>query len=195
MESVSGNKMRGAGAEAGRLGIIEFLAMNNPARRFLQRRVEFALFNEFLRTHSIDLNGGVIMDAGCGSGYSTELIVKEYAPSRIIAFDLMPEQIRLARKRGLGIDFFVGDMTDIDVPDGTCDAVFIFGVLHHVPNWKDAVAEVVRTLKPGGVLLVEEPPYGFTLAQLEKGLRAAGLTMLESRGLLLRTLRTYLWRK
>jgi SAM-dependent methyltransferase len=187
--------MPDAAAQKGRLGKIEFLAMNNPVRRFFQRRVEFALFKEFLGSHSIDLAGKVIMDAGCGSGYGTELISDEYAPSRLIAFDLMPEQIALAHKKKPGIDFFVGDMTDIDLPDGTCDAVFIFGVLHHIPNWKDAAGEVVRTLKPGGVLLIEEPPYGFTLAQLEEGLRAAGLTMLASKRLLFRALRAYLWRK
>ena len=187
--------LQGHAAETGRLYYLEFLAMNNPIRRFFQKHVEFKIFREHLRTHHIDLTGRVVMDAGCGSGYTTELIIGEFKPSRVIAFDLMPEQIKLARKRGLGIDFFVGDMADIDVPDGTCDAVFIFGVLHHIKNWRVAVKEVIRTLKPGGVLLIEEPLYGFTWGELEEGLRASGLTMLASRKLFLGYIRSYLFRK
>ncbi len=180
---------------AGRLGRMEFLAMNNPVRRFVHRYVEFRYFRDVLRTHSIGLTGAVIMDAGCGSGYGTKLIVDEYAPARMVAFDLMPEQIELAKRRGLGVDFFVGDMTDVDLPDESCGAVFIFGVLHHVPDWRRAAAEVVRTLAPGGVLLVEEPPLGLTWAGLEETLKALGLTVLDSKNLFFGVLRAFVCQK
>ncbi len=36
------------------------------------------------------------------------------------------------------------------------DAVFCFGVLHHVPDWQAALGELARVLKPGGVLYLEE---------------------------------------
>jgi ubiquinone/menaquinone biosynthesis C-methylase UbiE len=189
------NDMPRVAGETGRLGMVEFLAMNNPVRRFLHRHVEFRYFRESLGIHSINLAGKIVMDAGCGSGYGTKLIVDEFRPSRVIAFDLMPEQIALARKRGLGVDFFVGDMTEINVPDGTCDAVFIFGVLHHVKEWRGAVKEVIRILKPGGVILVEEPPYGFTWRELEGEFRTSGLTLLASRKFFLRFLCAYVWRK
>jgi ubiquinone/menaquinone biosynthesis C-methylase UbiE len=195
MKSTGENIMPRGAADTGRLGRIEFLAMNNPVRRLLQKHVEFRFFRDALRSHSIDLTGGVIIDAGCGSGYGTRLIVGEYKPSRVIAFDIMPEQIELAQKRGIGVDFFVGDMTKIDTPDNSCDAAFVFGVFHHVPDWRRAVVEVARTIKPGGVLVVEEPPYRFTFRELEEALRASGLTMLAAKGFFMRTIRGYLWRK
>ena len=71
--------------------------MNNPIRRSVQKRVEFRLFNKFLEKHGIDLTGGVILDVGCGSGYGTELIRSRYNPKELVAFDLMPEQIEIAR--------------------------------------------------------------------------------------------------
>jgi len=162
-----------------RLGRLEFAAMNNPIRRWFQKHVEFRIFIKHLEKCGIDLKSGVIMDAGCGSGYSSELIVNEYHPSRVIAFDYMPEQIRLARKRKLEIDFFVGDLRRIEAGSGICDAVFIFGVLHHIPEWKKALSEVARVLKPGGVLLVDEPRYQFTWQELESGIRSAGMDILQ----------------
>lgn len=137
-----------------RLNRIEFIAMNNPVRRWVQKRIEFRLFNRFLDRHNINLTNGVILDAGCGSGYSTRLIRSQYNPRELVAFDIMPEQIELAKKKYKGAQFFVGDVTEIDSPADKYDAVFVFGILHHVPEWKKALGEIYRVLKPGRVLLI-----------------------------------------
>lgn len=178
-----------------RLGVMEFLAMNNPIRRWIQKHVEFRIFKEHLGKQCVDLEGGVIMDAGCGSGYGTELLVGEYRPSRTIAFDYMPEQIRLARKRKLDVDFAVGDLRKVQSGDATCDAVFIFGVIHHIARWREALREVARVLKPGGVLLLDEPRYGFTWEELESELRNVGLDILDTSTFFLKLFHTYLCQK
>jgi SAM-dependent methyltransferase len=41
-------------------------------------------------------------------------------------------------------------------PDESFDAVFDFGVIHHIFRWEDAVREVRRVLKPGGIFVFEE---------------------------------------
>jgi ubiquinone/menaquinone biosynthesis C-methylase UbiE len=178
-----------------RLGRLGFLAMNNPLRRWIQKHIEFKIFKKYLGKWCVDLEGGIIMDAGCGSGYSTELIVNEYHPSQVIAFDYMPEQIRLARKRLLKVDFCVGDLKRIESESGTCDAVFIFGVLHHIPQWRKALSEVARVLKQGGVLLVDEPLYQFTWEELEYGIRSVGMDILEVSNLFFQYSHAYLCRK
>ena len=139
-----------------RLSRVEFIAMNNPIRKWIQKMIEFRLLAGFLKKHSIDLNGGVILDIGCGSGYSTKLIEFRYSPRELVAFDIMPEQIELAKKRYMNARFFVGDVTKINSPSDKYDAVFVFGILHHVPEWKRALREIHRVLKPNGVLLIEE---------------------------------------
>lgn len=178
-----------------RLGAIEFLAMNNPIRRWIQKHVEFRLFKNHLDKRCIDLKGGIIMDAGCGSGYSTELLANEYHPSHLIAFDYMPEQIRLARKRKLNVDLSVGDLRKIQSGDATFDAVFIFGVIHHIAQWQEALFEVTRVLKPGGVLLLDEPKYGFTWEELESELRNLGLDILDTSTFFFKLFHTYLCQK
>jgi len=49
-----------------------------------------------------------------------------------------------------------GDASKIAAPDAHYDAVFDFGVIHHIPNWRDALSEVSRVLKPGGRFYAEE---------------------------------------
>jgi ubiquinone/menaquinone biosynthesis C-methylase UbiE len=178
-----------------RLGRIEFAMMNNPIRRFLQRHVEFRIFGQHLQKRKIDLTNKAILDAGCGSGYSTRLIASEFAPSRLVAFDLMPKQIALAKRCGLNADIFVGDMTHVELPNRTFDAVFIFGVLHHIPNWRDALREMARVLRPKGVLLVEEPQVRFSWPQFEQGMGDAGLEILERSQILAQGFQSYLSKK
>jgi ubiquinone/menaquinone biosynthesis C-methylase UbiE len=151
--------------------------MNNWFKRLIQRKYEFATFRRFLAENRIDLRGKTIMDAGCGSGQSSLLIMKEYQPEHLIAFDFMPEQIELARKKYPGIEFETGDLRHITTESGSCDAVFIFGVLHHIPEWKKALEEVHRVLTDGGAFLLEEPHYRFSWDELEMALQETGFSI------------------
>lgn len=162
-----------------RLGKLEFWAMNISFRRWVQKHIELKIFKNQLKKCVIDINEKVILDAGCGSGYSTGLIMQEFNPSRIVAFDYMPEQINLARKRNLKVAFSVGDLTRIDSPDNTFDAVFVFGVLHHIPEWKKALSEISRVLKTDGVLLVDEPRARFNWEDFESGIKDSGMDILD----------------
>lgn len=72
--------------------------MNNPMRRWLQKNVEFTTFKEFLDKHNISLEGKIVLDAGCGSGYSTNLI-QQFLPAELVGFDLMPMQIEKAKQK------------------------------------------------------------------------------------------------
>ncbi len=57
---------------------------------------------------------------------------------------------RLARYPAERLTLYVGDATAIEAEDATFDAVLDFGIIHHVPEWQRAVAEVARVLRPGG---------------------------------------------
>jgi ubiquinone/menaquinone biosynthesis C-methylase UbiE len=179
-----------------RLGRFEFMAMNNPFRRIIQEQIEFRTFNRFLEKRNILLDGMTILDVGCGSGYSSELILKKHHPGKLIAFDLMQEQISLARKRNIPVDFFVGDATNMHIDDHSCGAVFVFGILHHIPDWQKALDELSRVLEDRGYCLIEEPEARFTSwLYLEQGLKKAGFELLDEQKILFGSFKSYLCRK
>jgi ubiquinone/menaquinone biosynthesis C-methylase UbiE len=115
--------------------------MNNPFRRWLHRTVEFPTFRQM----GLTVQGQDILEIGCGSGYGAALLLT-LCPRTYIGIDLMPEQIALARQRGLpGAEFVVGDASHLTgIPDGSKDTVVIFGVLHHIPPWREVLQECYR---------------------------------------------------
>lgn len=138
------------------LNRVEYALMNNPVRAAIQRRLEAG---RLLRLGG-RMEGGAALEMGCGRGVGAELVLDAFGAERIDAFDLDPRMVALARERlasrGPRVRLWVGDATHIPVPDATYDAVFDFGIIHHVPHWRPVLAEVRRVLVPGGRFYAEE---------------------------------------
>lgn len=140
-----------------KLNFWERLLINNPVRSLVQQHVEAPLL---LRLGG-RLDGKEVLEIGCGRGAGAEVILQRFGASHVTAFDLDPRMIELARKRLAPyppdrLRLFVGDAIAIEAPDQAFDAVFDFGIIHHIPIWQKAVAEVARVLKPGGLFFFEE---------------------------------------
>ncbi|MCP5067113.1 MAG: class I SAM-dependent methyltransferase [bacterium] len=138
------------------LNRFETLAMNNPIRTAIQRHFEGRRLFEMGGA----MNGGVALEVGCGRGVGAEIILDRFGADRVEALDLDPRMARLANRRlvtrGNAVRVAVGDATQIAAPDGRYDAAFDFGILHHIPIWRDALREIYRVLKPGGRFYAEE---------------------------------------
>ena len=138
------------------LNRFEYRLMNNPLRAALQRHFEA---RRLLRMGG-PMNGGVALEIGCGRGVGVELILDLFGADAVHGFDFDPRMVTLAQarlaKREKRTRLWVGDATQIASPNAVYDAVFDFGIIHHVPRWRDAVAEVARVLKPGGRWYGEE---------------------------------------
>ena len=148
---------RGENDKEMKLNRIEKALMNNPVRALVQRTHEAALMERL----GGRVDGGRALEIGCGRGVGTEIIFERFGAREIHAFDLDPEMIERARRRLNTYDakrlrLFVGDAASIEAEDSKYDAVFDFGIIHHVPNWPRAVAEVARVLRPGGRFFFEE---------------------------------------
>ncbi len=134
---------------------LEFVLMNNPLRQLVQRTLEVKRMWKLAR---LQPGASLVLEIGCGSGYGTKLIKKHFKPKHIEAIDLDPKMIKVAiqKNQDPSVTFSVGDAACLTYEDKTFDAIFDFGIIHHIPNWKDCLKELQRVLKPGGTLVLED---------------------------------------
>ncbi len=130
-----------------------------------------------------------VLDAGCGTGGFIKGLRTTHAAWQVTGVDLSPMACGLARERS-GAEIIEGSITALPFADGTFDAVTTGDVLYHIEDVGAALREFARCVKPGGVVLVNEPAYRwlwsyhdeaveskhrFTRPELVALFRAAGL--------------------
>jgi ubiquinone/menaquinone biosynthesis C-methylase UbiE len=139
-----------------KLNWAERLAVNNPFR-VIQQRMEI----RWMRRQVGLSPGARVLEVGCGRGAGAILIRETFGLETLLASDLDERMIRRARHylppvAQRGISFLVCDVFRLPYPDASLDALFGFGVLHHVPDWEGALAEIARVIRPGGLFFSEE---------------------------------------
>jgi len=137
-----------------KLNLFEFLLMNNPIRAYIQEKYELPILMRMLTSSAFDS----VLEIGCGNGNGTILIKKYFNPLHITAIDLDEKMIQIARENvhDESTTFKVMDASKLDFPNESFDAIFNFGIIHHIPNWKNCIRELRRVLKDGGKLILEE---------------------------------------
>jgi len=147
--------------------------------------------------------GEVYGDIGCGSGRFTFVLAKWVGPrGKVYAIDVDPLPLKLVdgyiRRRGVrNVEIVRSKPREIGIPDGSLDRALIINVYNHVAEAGEAttrawIASVVRTVKPGGKILVIDSAlsrampvahlkaHGFRLER-EEPLREGGYVLLFTR--------------
>lgn len=129
---------------------------NSFVRRLFQRKETL-----FWRAARPMPPGGACLEIGSGNGAGAALIAEMFAPAKLWCLDLDPAMIaaavrRQAKRGPRQAVFMEGDAQDLPFPDGSMDAVFNFGIVHHLEDWRRGIAEVARVLRPGGAFYFEE---------------------------------------
>ena len=139
--------------------------------------------------HYRDLNAGTAGKRGPHRGSPDGVLVPP-ADVRILALDLSPEMIRLARERSTqfqNIEFELADILQRDLPSENFDCIATIATLHHLP-YKEMLAKMKAALKPGGVILILDlfEPAGLmdSLSNLLAIPVSVGLRLLHHRRLL-----------
>jgi SAM-dependent methyltransferase len=101
-----------------------------------------------------------VMDFGCGTGYGTHRLSGDSAS--IVGVDVSDNAIRFAANRYKAPNLTFQSISPIEAAplpfqDGSFDIVLSFQVIEHVPDPGRYIAEVVRVLADGGVLVMATP--------------------------------------
>jgi ubiquinone/menaquinone biosynthesis C-methylase UbiE len=139
-----------------KLNWAERWVVNSPTQ-VLKQRLELRWMK---RTQSL-AEGAKVLEVGCGRGAGAHLIKESFRPELLCALDLdvrmvLKAKAYLSRWNRERVSLSVGDVFHLPFKDNSLDAVFGFGVLHHVPDWRGAVREIARVLKTGGHYFIEE---------------------------------------
>jgi trans-aconitate 2-methyltransferase len=105
----------------------------------------------------LELSGDeVVLDAGCGSGKVTAMLLDRLPHGRVIAADAAPSMVALAREALVGRPAKViqCDLTEL-VIDEQVDAVFSNAVFHHIADHERLFERLYATLRPGGRVVAQ----------------------------------------
>jgi len=100
--------------------------------------------------------GDDVLELGAGPGLVTDLLVERAPHVTAVEIDDQLAAALRARMAGRPVEVVTADATSMPLPDGRFSAAACFTMLHHIPgsDMQDrALAEIVRVLRPGGLLL------------------------------------------
>jgi MPBQ/MSBQ methyltransferase len=132
----------------------------SPPRRkdFLTAKIDFV--HEMVRWGRLDQlpRGTTLLDVGCGIGGSSRILAQDYGFD-VTGVTISPQQVNRARQLtpdGITAQFKVDDAMALSFPDASFDVVWSVEAGPHMPDKAVFARELLRVLKPGGVLVVAD---------------------------------------
>jgi SAM-dependent methyltransferase len=99
--------------------------------------------------------GRDVLEAGCGEGYGADLIAD--VARRVIGLDYDESAVAHVKARYPRVEMLHGNLASLPLSDGAVDVVVNFQVIEHLWDQGQFVAECLRVLRPGGLLLMSTP--------------------------------------
>jgi ubiquinone/menaquinone biosynthesis C-methylase UbiE len=109
--------------------------------------------------------GGHYLDIGCGTGDDVRTLAAQVGPKGlIVGIDIDPKMVEEAEKRsagqGLPVEFRTGSVYELPFADASFDGARADRTFLHLAEPEKALSEIVRVLKPGGRLAVQDRDIG-----------------------------------
>ncbi len=128
------------------------------SRDFRAAKADFV--HELVRWSGLDqlAPGSSVLDVGCGIGGSARILARDYGLN-VLGISISPGQIHRAQQltpEGLSCRFAVMNALDLQLEDTSFDAVWSVEAGPHMPNKQRYADELLRVLKPGGLLAVAD---------------------------------------
>jgi ubiquinone/menaquinone biosynthesis C-methylase UbiE len=106
--------------------------------------------------------GMSLLDVGCGPGTITADLARRIPGGEVVGIDLPPDVIGAAQREfgAANLRFEVGDVYALHFDAGSFDLVYAHQVLQHLGDPVAALREMLRVLRPGGLVAVRDSDYG-----------------------------------
>lgn len=120
--------------------------------------------------------GQSYLDFGCGNGAAAIHLASKLS-LKVTGIDVDPDQIEAARARSgeTGkVRFLTVDGNKLSFDDNEFDFVATHMVTHHIPDWQNALQQMLRVLKPNGYLIYKDFALPKWVASLAKKIRGLG---------------------
>lgn len=127
---------------------------------------------------SLDVvRGKTVLEAGCGAGRFTELLLD--AGARVVAVDLSSAVEANFENCGSRDNYFVcqADLRRVPVRPHAFDFVMCIGVIQHTPNPEETITALAGYVRPGGQLVIDHYTHSYPETRSRKALRQVLLRM------------------
>lgn len=128
------------------------------SKDFREAKVDFV--REMVEWGGLDkvAKGSTLLDVGCGIGGSSRILAKDYGFA-VTGVTISPQQVQRATELtppGVNAKFQVDDAMALSFPDASFDVVWCIEAGPHMPNKAIFAKELMRVLKPDGILVVAD---------------------------------------
>lgn len=129
----------------------------NLSHLYWMQQRERDLLHTLKREGWTDLRDKKILEVGCGDGENLRrLLIYKAHPENLAGVDLLPDRIEAAREFAPNIAFHCGNAEELPYPDASFDLVYqvtVFTSIFDVHMQRQVANEMLRVLKPGGLIL------------------------------------------
>jgi SAM-dependent methyltransferase len=119
---------------------------------------EMEVLAKYIKQKATDAAPLRILEAGCGQKWDVNLTGTQYV---LTGVDV--DEVALNMRKNVAKDLdeiIVGDLRTVRLPDSTYDVIYCSYVLEHIKGAEGVLANFVRWLKPGGIIIIQIPdPY------------------------------------
>lgn len=170
-----------------------FHADTADSNHFIDRASRQNAINQ-LSKHLAGVDAPTILEIGCLAGLTLQDIRQILPKASVIGADYVREPLEQLAVTMPEVPFIHFDLVKCPLPDNSLDAVVLLNVLEHIEDDAEAVRQLYRILKPGGIAVIEVPAgptlydvydkllmhyRRYSLAQLTRLTRKAGFQLVQ----------------
>ena len=131
----------------------------------IEDRVVYPLYAQLLRDLAVRVDGGRVLDVGCGSGRWVRFFLENFNPALLRGMDITAESVELLKQwhgaaAGTELEYRQGDISSPELAiDEPFDCVNVGNVLFHIPEadkFTQALTNLARLVSPTGRIVTTE---------------------------------------